>query len=275
MSGRVLVFDGDPARLGRLAQAVVEAGGEPLEAHSVASALRAASACDLVLLGGDDGLSALSALSAAHPALPRITLAGPLGAAETARLVDAIRGALVHPRPPAPDFEALTRDRLTGALAWHYFRMRLVEELDRAGRYTRALSLLLVDLDDLRGLNDRLGRAAGDFALAQVASSLIAGARSVDFIGRWAGGAFALLLPETAVGAAYGLAERLRADLAARRLPAPPQLIHPSRPLRVTMSCGVASLYKDGTAHATTLVRRADHALWRAKLGGRNRSIVD
>jgi diguanylate cyclase (GGDEF)-like protein len=153
--------------------------------------------------------------------------------------------------------------------------MRLTEELDRAGRYTRALSLLLVDLDDLRGLNDRLGRAAGDFALAAIAQTLIAGARSVDFVGRWAGGAFALLLPETAVGAAYGLAERLRADLAARRLPAPPQLLHPSRPLRVTLSCGVASLYKDGVAHPGTLVARADHALWRAKLGGRNRSIVD
>jgi diguanylate cyclase (GGDEF)-like protein len=153
--------------------------------------------------------------------------------------------------------------------------MRLAEELDRAGRYSRALSLLIVDLDDLRGLNDRLGRAAGDFALASVAAALVAGARSVDLVGRWAGGAFALLLPETAVGAAYGLAERLRADLAARRLPAPPQLLHPSRPLRVTMSCGVASLYKDGAAHPGTLVARADHALWRAKLGGRNRSIVD
>ena len=159
-----------------------------------------------------------------------------------------IRGALVHPRPQAPDFEALTRDRLTGALGWHYFRMRLVEELDRAGRYTRALSLLLVDLDDSarpqrppRPRRRRLRAHAGR-------GTLVAGARSVDFVGRWAGGGFALLLPETAVGAAYGLAERLRADLAARRLPAPPALLHPSRQLRVTVSCGVASLYKDGTA---------------------------
>jgi diguanylate cyclase (GGDEF)-like protein len=188
---------------------------------------------------------------------------------------DAIRATLVHRRPTPPDFEALTRDRLTGALTWHYFRLRLVEELERAARYTRALSLLLVDIDDLRGLNDRLGRAAGDFALLQVAQSLITGARSVDCVGRWSGGGFALLLPETAVGAAYGLAERLRADLAARRLPAPQQLLHPSRPLRVTMSCGVASLYKDGAARPDSLVARADQALWRSKLGGRNRSIVD
>ncbi|MGZ3438206.1 MAG: GGDEF domain-containing protein [Polyangia bacterium] len=275
MSGRVLILDGDTARIGRLAQAVTRAGGEPFEVQSSAAAVRAATSAELVLLAGEEGLAALSAISAAHPTLPRITIVGPVNALEAERLVDAIRGALVHHRPEPRDFETLTRDRLTGALAWHYFRMRLAEELDRAGRYTRALSLLLVDLDDLRGLNDRLGRGAGDFALASVASSLIAGARSVDLVGRWAGGAFALLLPETAVGAAYGLAERLRADLAARRLPAPPQLLHPSRPLRVTMSCGVASLYKDGAAHAGTLVARADHALWRAKLGGRNRSIVD
>jgi diguanylate cyclase (GGDEF)-like protein len=275
VSGRVLIFDADTGRIGRLAQAVTQAGGEPFEVQSAAAAVRAAASAELVLLAGEAGLSALSAISAAHPSLPRITIVGPVNAAEAERLVDAIRGALVHHRPAPRDFETLTRDRLTGAFAWHYFRMRLAEELDRAGRYTRALSLLLVDLDDLRGLNDRLGRGAGDFALASVASSLMSGARSVDLVGRWAGGAFALLLPETAVGAAYGLAERLRADLAARRLPAPPQLLHPSRPLRVTMSCGVASLYKDGAAHASTLVARADHALWRAKLGGRNRSIVD
>ena len=275
MSGRVLILDGDTGRLGRLAQTVTDAGGEPFEVGSAAAAVRAAASCELVLLAGDEGLAALSPISSAHPSLPRITIVGPVDQVEAERLADAIRAVLVHHRPAQHDFEALTRDRLTGALAWHYFRMRLGEELDRAARYSRALSLLLVDLDDLRGLNDRLGRAAGDFALVSVSAALVAGARSVDLVGRWAGGAFALLLPETAVGAAYGLAERLRADLAARRLPAPPQLLHPSRPLRVTMSCGVASLYKDGAAHPGTLVARADHALWRAKLGGRNRSIVD
>lgn len=275
MSGRVLILDGDSARINRLAQTVAKAGGEPFAVQTAAAAVRAAASAELVLLAGDEGLAALSAISAAHPALPRITVVGPVSAVEVERLAAAIRAALEQHRPAPRDFEALTRDRLTGAHGWHYFRMRLAEELERAARYTRALSLLLVDLDDLRGLNDRLGRSAGDFALAAVAQSLISGARSVDFVGRWAGGGFALLLPETAVGAAYGLAERLRADLAARRLPAPPQLLHPSRPLRVTVSCGVASLYKDGAAHAGTLVARADHALWRAKLSGRNRSIVD
>ncbi|MDB4965069.1 MAG: diguanylate cyclase [Myxococcales bacterium] len=289
---RVLIFDGDTARIGRLANAVAKAGADPVEVGSLASAVRAASTADLALLAGDEGLGAIGALAAAHPTLPRITVVGIITAGESERLVAAIRAALAAPRAaatttvpgagaahhddaPRTDFETLTRDRLTGTFSWHYFRVRLGEELDRAGRYTRALSLLLVDVDDLRGVNDRLGRSAGDFALSQVAFSLITGARSVDCVGRWSGGGFALLLPETAVGAAYGLAERLRADLAARRLPAPPQLIHPTRQLRVTISCGVASLYKEGTPHPDSLVARADVALWRAKLGGRNRSIVD
>ena len=244
---------------------------------SAAAAVRAAASAELVLLAGDEGLTALSAISAAHPSLPRITIVGPgRRRRRRERLVDAIRGALVHHRPPPRDFETLTRDRLTGALAWHYFRLRLAEELDRAGRYTRALSLLLVDLDDLRGLNDRLGRAAGDFALATVASSLIA-RRALGRLRRTLGG------------------RRLRAARCPRPPSAPPtawpsacapiwpRAACPRRPscctraarLRVTMSCGVASLYKDGAAHAGTLVARADHALWRAKLGGRNRSIVD
>ena len=275
MSGKVLILDGDQARIGRLAQAVTQAGGEPLEVTSTAAALRVAVAADLALLAGPEGLAALAALSASHPSLPRISVVGAATGPELERLTSTIRVALLAKRPSVRDFETLIRDRRTGAFGYHYFRVRLADELDRAGRYARALSFLLVDVDDLRGVNDRLGRSAGDFALMQVAQALTAGARSVDCVGRWSGGGFAMLLPETAVGAAYGLAERLRADLAARRLPAPPALVPPGRQLRVTISCGVASLYKDGAARPQTLVARADHALWRAKLGGRNRSVVD
>jgi len=274
MSNKVLILDGDQARIGRLARVVSDAGGEPLEVTSVAASLRVAGAADLALLAGTEGLAALQALSASHPSLPRISIVGAALGGDLEQLEEAVRAALVTRRPEPRDFDALTRDR-TGALGYHYFRLRFDEELDRANRYGRALSLLFVDIDDLRGVNDRLGRPAGDFALGQVAQALTAGARAVDFVGRWSGGGFALLLPETAVGAAYGLAERLRADLAARRLPAPPSLLPPGQWLRVTVSCGVASLYKDGGPRAQTLIGRAADALWRAKVGGRNRSVVD
>jgi diguanylate cyclase (GGDEF)-like protein len=173
---------------------------------------------------------------------------------------------------PPHDFERLTNDRLTGALGYHYLRLRLDEELDRAARYSRPLSLVLVDLDDLRGINDRFGRPAGDFVLAQVASALMSGARMVDRVGRWAGGAFAMVLPETGGGAAYGLAERLRADLAARRFGGANLAgARPLAGLRITVSCGVAGALPDGRG----LVARCHEALNRAKMRGRNRSILD
>jgi diguanylate cyclase (GGDEF)-like protein len=275
VNAKVLILDGEAARIGQLAHIVAEAGGEPLEVTSAAAALRVAAAADVALLAGAEGLEALRALSVSHPTLPRITILGPASEHELEQLAAAVHTALLSRRPPERDFDSLSRDRLTGVLGYHYFRARMTEELERAGRYGRALSLLMVDVDDLRGVNDRLGRGAGDCALAQVAQSLIVGARSVDYIGRWSGGGFAMLLPETAVGAAYGLAERLRVDLAARRLQAPASLVPSGQSLRVTISCGVASLYRDGAARPQSLVARADHALWRAKLAGRNRSVVD
>jgi diguanylate cyclase (GGDEF)-like protein len=173
----------------------------------------------------------------------------------------------------ASDFERLTTDHLTGALGYHYLRLRLEEELERAARYSRPLGLVLVDIDDLRGINDRYGRPAGDFLLAQVASVLMGGARMVDRVGRWAGGTFALVLPETGAGAAFGLAERMRADLAARRFGG--ATLPGARPLgglRLTVSCGVAAAQpQDGRG----LVVRSHDALHRAKASGRNRSIVD
>jgi diguanylate cyclase (GGDEF)-like protein len=272
---RVLIVDGDTARAQRLLRLVSEVGGEPIRARTTEQALRAAATARLAVVAGVEGLAALAPIGAAHPSLARLTLIDDAGPAEWAALADAVRAALASPRPALPDFDLVTRDRLTGAQSYHYFRLHLDTELERAARYQRALSLVFLDVDDLRGLNDRMGRAAGDFALAQVAQSLISGVRSVDHVGRWCGGGFAMLLPETAAGAAYGLTERLRADLAARRLPAPPLLLRPGANLRVTVSCGVASLYKDGAALPATLIARADHALWRAKSGGRNRSVID
>jgi diguanylate cyclase (GGDEF)-like protein len=175
--------------------------------------------------------------------------------------------------PPPPDFDRVVTDRLTGTFSYHYLRLRLDEELQRAARYGRPLALVLIDVDDLRDINDRYGRAGGDFALKQVGAILLGGARAVDRVGRWAGGAFALVLPETGLGAAWGLAERMRADVAARRFGSvQPDGARPLDTLRVSVSCGIAASQNEGRV---TLVARADEALHRAKLAGRNRSAVD
>jgi diguanylate cyclase (GGDEF)-like protein len=168
----------------------------------------------------------------------------------------------------ASDFERVTMDWLTGAWSYHYLRLRLEEELQRSSRYGRPLSLVLCDIDDLRGINDRYGRPAGDSVLLQVASVLMSGARMVDRVGRWAGGCFAMVLPETSAGQAFGLAERMRADLAARHFDPP------LGGLRLTVSCGAATVLP-GTDGGRSVVARTHEALHRAKLRGRNRSVVD
>ena len=313
MSRKVLCFDDDKARLERVSEAIREAGAEPVAAGRLA-VHRLARASHVVIGCGEEGVELLSRLALDRPSLPRIVVVernlppdvvlaiverahpwaivtDPL---EGGRLVAALRDALAsvaeghtteltqrvqRPTQAPPDFEKLVSDRLTGADVYHYMRLRLEEELERASRYSRPLSLVLIDLDDLRGLNDRYGRASGDYALKQIASTLISGARAVDRVGRWAGGAFALMLPETPAGAAFGLAERLRADIAARHFaPTSPSGIESQRPapkLRVTISCGVASTMREGVSRPASLLQRTDAALWRAKQGGRNRCVMD
>lgn len=312
VSRRVVVCGGKRAQLARLAEVVHQIGAEPLEAGP-SQASRLSRSAQVIVGVGEEGLDLLARLALDRPHLLRIALVPPgLGEADLyqlvervhpfalvpepldeARLAAALREALANSsegaadathrtiRLPvlAPDFDRLVRDPLTGADGYHYLRLRLDEELERSGRYGRPLALVLIDVDDLRGLNDRAGRAAGDHALRQVAATLMAGARAVDRVGRWAGGAFALVLPETIAGAAYGLAERLRADIAARRFETPvrPGIFREEAParLRLTVSCGVGCTIRDGASHPTTLVARTCAALERAKLGGRNRSTVD
>lgn len=309
---KVLVYDADPRRMTKLCEAVRAEGAEPVPA-AADSAARLARAVQVAVAAGDDGIEVLARLALDRPSLPRLALLSPgLGEGalytviervhpwavvhDLSRLGPPLRDALaatheegdghttqltmrVQRPPPAPprDFHALVCDPLTGADNYHYLRLRLDEELDRAARYSRPVSLVLMDVDDLRGINDRHGREIGDLALRHVAATLIAGARAVDRVGRWAGGTFALLLPETAAGAAFGLAERLRADVAARRFVSSAGSETPSLPprLRLTVSCGVASTIRDGAARAATLVVRTDGALHRAKQTGRNRSVVD
>ena len=310
MSRTVVVFDVDRERRKRLAEVVRETGAEPLEANAQAI-LRVSRKASAVVAAGEEGVEVLARLALDRPQLPRISVVDGslppdylLGVIERAhpwavvpdpfdpqRLMSTLRDALAGTtegmaateltnrivRPAsAPDFAHTVADRLTGADNYHYLRMRLDEELERASRYTRPLSLVLVDIDDLRGINDRYGRNVGDFALKQVAAALTAGARVVDRVGRWAGGTFALVLPETTAGASLGIAERLRTDISARRLVGviPGEIRVPPR-LRLTVSCGIASTVKDGAPRPQSLIARADAALFRAKNGGRNRSSAD
>lgn len=140
-------------------------------------------------------------------------------------------------------------------------RRRLHERLDlecaRSARYAESLSLLLVDLDGLKQVNDVDGHRAGDALLRRVADIVAAELRQVDLAARWGGDEFAVLAPRCDASEALALAERIRCEVQRRLLPA-------------TVSIGVAST-GGASLDPEALLRAADVALYDAKRAGRNR----
>ena len=155
-------------------------------------------------------------------------------------------------------------DPLTGLANHRQFQERLSEEVSRAARYGHPLSLVLLDLDRFKRVNDRHGHQAGDAVLAEVARRMAQIARTGDLAARVGGEEFAWLLPDTDAVGALTLAERMRSAVEAE----PFEVAG-----RLTASLGVAALGAPGDGD--DLFRRADGALRWAKLAGRNRSECD
>jgi diguanylate cyclase (GGDEF)-like protein len=162
--------------------------------------------------------------------------------------------------------EALAEtDVLTGLPNRRVLRRRLTDEIRRASRYRTPLSLLLIDIDGLKRVNDDRGHAAGDRAIRRVAASIAATLRASDLGARWGGDEFAVVMPNTTGDAAGRLAERLMVDLDER----PDDDMKES----VTVSGGIATFEPGRTQDVTVeqLARSADEALYAAKMSGRNR----
>ncbi|WP_018525423.1 GGDEF domain-containing protein [Alkalispirochaeta alkalica] len=139
----------------------------------------------------------------------------------------------------------------------------LHQELSRLQRYGGAFSVVLLDLDFFKAINDRFGHGGGDQVLREAARLLEAGVRHTDRVARWGGEEFLLLCPGGTSGEVAALAERLRETLAVHDF---------GIPRRVTVSLGVAQATAGDSPES--LVERADRALYRAKEGGRNRIEV-
>lgn len=161
-----------------------------------------------------------------------------------------------------------TVDKLTGVLNRQAVLARLEEELVRAGRYGRQLSIVLVDLDHFKRLNDTFGHAAGDRVLHAVARGLHDSVRSVDVVGRYGGEEFMVVLPETDPDAAASLAEKLRRIVGAQQVD-----IGEGNTSTVTLSAGVAGGL-GAHLRLDSLVRDADAALYSAKALGRDQVYV-
>ncbi|MCS6862783.1 MAG: diguanylate cyclase [Abditibacteriales bacterium] len=164
-----------------------------------------------------------------------------------------------------------TTDPLTGAINRRHFEERLQAECQRAERYKRTLSLLLIDVDHFKEVNDTYGHPMGDCVLREVANVLRASVRSTDVVARCGGDEFAVILLEAEKedgDGARAAAERIRRSVEA----SPVFTIGQNNPVRVTVSIGVAS-YPEDAVFPAHLIEAADRALYHAKRNGRNRVV--
>jgi diguanylate cyclase (GGDEF)-like protein len=160
-------------------------------------------------------------------------------------------------------FELMTRDGLTDALNRRIFETEALRECQRARRYTRALSLVLFDLDHFKEVNDTRGHLSGDRVLKAVVTIASALMRSEQSLARLGGEEFGVLCPETPLGGALDLAERLRGAIETN------EYSSATGPFWVTASFGVAQLQPD--EEWDELYAAADAACYASKANGRNR----
>ena len=163
--------------------------------------------------------------------------------------------------------EALaTTDPLTRLLNRRAFHERLAEEVQRAHRYGSVVTLLLLDVDHFKQVNDTYGHLVGDAVLGQVASVMQASLRTVDVVARYGGEEFVAILPETPLEGGVVIAERLRERVESHEFTGAHGM-----PLGLTVSIGLAAYPCADVRSTDEQIAHADAALYRAKAGGRNR----
>ncbi len=166
------------------------------------------------------------------------------------------------------ELEEMTRiDPLTGLFNRRYLMEVLTSEFERARRYGHHLSLLMLDVDHFKQINDRYGHLCGDMVLKDIASLLKSSVRSTDVVARYGGEEMVVLLLETDNNRAVEVANKLRQLVASRQIGCDSVEIH------VTVSIGVATWPYHGKSDFMELLEAADQAMYRAKEGGRNRVI--
>ncbi len=161
--------------------------------------------------------------------------------------------------------EAIT-DELTGLSNHRRFRQILSKEVERAKRFDRPLSVVMLDLDDFKDINDRYGHLQGDRVLREVGRVLRAESREVDEPARYGGEEFAIALPETRIDGAMEVGERIRRRLDSVRIP-----LDGAGEIAIRASVGVAGS-PEQAPDVRTLIKAADQALYRAKQQGKNRT---
>ena len=159
-------------------------------------------------------------------------------------------------------------DALTGIANRSNMEMALTNEFERSKRYNAPLSVIFLDIDNFKGVNDTYGHQKGDEVLVVVASLLQKFCRTNDVAARYGGEEFLMLLPHSNAQGAFKIAERVREEVMKITF------FGNELPFSVTVSCGVTELNKDFMKNTEQLVAAGDQALYEAKNGGRNKTVI-
>jgi diguanylate cyclase (GGDEF)-like protein len=160
-----------------------------------------------------------------------------------------------------------TTDQLTGLNNRHYFTSELVKQINIWRRYQRPLSIIMLDIDFFKKVNDSYGHLAGDYALKALSKICAGQVRDIDTVARIGGEEFAILLPSTAVNGAMQIAERIR------HITENYTFKYEGKSFRFTVSLGIVEL-TDESWSVTEFIKAADEMLYKAKNAGRNRCVA-
>ena len=308
MSGTVLIVEESRAEAAALAEALGREGYVTRRAVGAAQALRhvgGARSPDLVLMavgptdaGWSDALREMK--QRVHPRFLPVTVLSPLSDV-TSRVAALRAGADDVVAKPCPSEELVARvaamlrikssqdalelarveaerlsitDPLTGLFNRRYFQYRLQQEVERCRRYGDSVSVLTLDLDHFKRVNDRYGHRAGDDALRLTAALLERELRRLDVCTRWGGEEFGIIMPNTGAAGGMVVARRLLRALRAKAVLSAPPIDEPDglpESVQLTASFGLAAYPAEGIESAEALVHAADAAMYRAKNEGRNR----
>jgi two-component system cell cycle response regulator len=162
-------------------------------------------------------------------------------------------------------------DPLTGAFNRRYLDARLPKAIQRTHKDSKPLSILMLDIDHFKQVNDKYGHDAGDTVLKEVVNLVTNNLRPFDLVTRMGGEEFVIIMPEADISVAFSVGERLRQRVAEL----PVKVEGQPAPITVTISIGCAEVRHDGHETEVTVLKRADEALFEAKRAGRNRVISE
>ncbi len=207
---------------------------------------------------GDDLIGVLRARVAKTDAVEqsRATLA--------ASYLEAVTGVLIHARQLTLSNELVLRDDLTRAFNRRFFETYLDQEIERSRRYGSQFSIIFLDLDDLKDVNNRYGHLMGSRTLQEVAKRVLGAVRSIDRVVRFGGDEFCIILPQTDEVQSEAVANRVRSAICVQ-----PFHLEPGLDVAITASFGIASFPRHARSKEE-LIRVADAAMYRVKSSTKN-----